>query len=111
MKYLFSVFWKDIRIGLLFSREQHYIFMYDQQGLQRTSEMGFDKLIGFPDTNGIYISRRLFPIFDSRVMSSSRSNISSAQAKINFLIETKGKLVTDNISIRYEEKENVKKRL
>lgn len=73
--------------------------------------MGFDKTIGFPDINRIYISKRFFPIFDCRVMSSNRSNITSEKEKIVFLIKTNGKLVTDNISKFYKEKENVKKRI
>lgn len=111
MDYLFSVFWKSIRIGLLFNHNSNYIFMYDTSGIECTKKMGFDKLIGFPDINRIYISKRLFPIFDCRVISSNRSSITSEKEKIDFLIKTNGKLVTDNISIFYEEKENVKKRV
>lgn len=111
MEYLFSVFWKDIRIGLLFDRNNNFVFMYDQDGIKITQEMGFDKLIGFPDINRIYISKSLFPIFDSRIISAKRGNLNSKKEKIDFLIETQGKLVTDNISIQREEKENVKKRI
>lgn len=111
MEYLFSVFWKEIRIGLLFKYNNNFLFTYDQNGINKTREMGFDKLIGFPDINRIYINKELFPIFDSRIISSKRTKFNNKQEKIQFLIETKGRLVTDNISIDYEEKENVKRRV
>jgi len=110
MEYVFSIFWKEFRIGLLYQYKNNFVFFYDQEGIDVTKKMGFDKLIGFPDLNGIYISRNLFPVFDSRVTSSKRSNYNTSKEKINFLIETRGKLVTDNISIQFEGKEYVKRR-
>lgn len=110
MEYVFSIFWKEFRIGLLYQYKNNFIFFYDQEGINNTKNLGFDKLIGFPDINGIYISRSLFPVFDSRATSSKRNNYSTPKEKINFLIETQGRLVTDNISIQFEGKEYVKRR-
>ena len=111
VEYLFSVFWKDIRIGLLFKYDNNFLFAYDKKGIHKTKKMGFDKLIGFPDINKIYINKELFPIFDSRIISSKRTKFNNKREKIDFLIETKGRLVTDNISIDYEDTENVKRRI
>ena len=110
MEYVFSIFWKEYRIGLLYQFKNKFIFVYDKTGIEITKKLGFDKLIGFPDINDIYISRSLFPVFDSRVISSKRSDCDTIKKKINFLIETEGKLVTDNISIKFEGNEYVKRR-
>lgn len=102
MEYLFSVYWKDYRIGFLFSRNKKYIFLYDKENLYEVSKEGFDRLIGFPDLNNIYISDSMFPIFSSRIKSKERQireNLSGNSDFIDTLINTNGKLVTDNIKI------------
>lgn len=85
--------------------------MYDKCGIELTQKLGFNKLIGFPDINEIYVSKNLFPIFESRVISQKRSSALTLQDKINFLIKTEGRLITDHISIKYEDKEHVKRRI
>lgn len=111
MEYLFSIFWKNIRIGILYYYDNKFRFEYDKDGITITRELGFDKLIGFPDINQIYVSKTLFPIFSSRIISPKRSSLITRQEKIDFLIKTKGKLMTDYISIKYEDKKYVKSRI
>ena len=110
MEYIFSIFWKEYRIGLLYQFKNKFVFLYDKAGIEITKNLGFDKLIGFPNINDVYVSKKLFPVFESRVISSKRSNFNTIKNKINFLIETEGRLVTDNISIKFEGKEYVKNR-
>lgn len=100
MDYLFSVYWKNIEIGSCFLYKNKYLYIYNQDGLSEAKKFGFDKLIGFPDTNKVYINNNLFPIFESRIMSNKRLKLNSIQEKINYLILTEGKLITDNISIK-----------
>ena len=105
MEYLFSVYWKDYRIGFLFSRSKKYIFLYDKVNLYEASKEGFDRLIGFPDLNNIYISTNMFPIFSSRIRSKERlirENIDKKSSLIESLISTEGRLATDNIKILKE---------
>ena len=100
MEYLFSVYWKNIEIGSCFLYKKKYFYFYNQEGLKEANTFGFDKLIGFPDTNKIYINNTLFPIFESRIMCNKRIAFSSIEEKIDYLIKTEGKLITDNISIK-----------
>lgn len=111
MEYLFSVEWKQIIIGRCYYSKDKYIFIYDKDGINETSKLGFNRLIGFPDINQIYVSSNLFSVFQSRVISSKRSNHLTDKEKVNFLINTEGKLITDNISIKDEGKGYVKKRI
>ena len=111
MKYLFSVEWKHITIGRCYYFENKYVFIYDKDGIGKTSKLGFNKLIGFPDINDIYVSNNLFSVFESRVISSKRTKHMTDEEKIEFLINTEGRLITDSISIKKEEKVNVKKRI
>lgn len=100
MEYLFSVYWKNIEIGSCFIYKNKFVYIYNKEGIQETSKYGFDKLIGFPDINKIYVRDTLFPIFESRIMSKKRLTLNSIEDKINYLLLTEGKLVTDNISIK-----------
>lgn len=106
MKYLFSIYWKEYRIGFLFQKEKKYIFSYDLENLSYASYEGFDKLIGFPDINKIYVSDTMFPIFLSRIKTHERlrkeENFDNIDC-VDYLISTKGKLVTDNIEIIEDE--------
>lgn len=110
MEYLFSVLWKNVVVGRCFYKGK-YIFIYDLNGVKECTKFGFDKLIGFPNLDEIYINDNLFPIFESRIISPKRKKLISKEDKINFLINTNGKLITDNITIEKEEIENVKKRI
>lgn len=100
MEYLFSVYWKDIEVGSCFIHKKKFIYVYNQEGIKKTSKLGFDKLIGFPDVNKIYINDTLFPVFESRLISNKRLILESIEDKINYLLLTEGKLVTDNITIK-----------
>ena len=108
MEYLFSILWRGIRIGFCFKARNKYVFLYDKNGLNETSKLGFNKIIGFPDIEEVYISDYLFPVFDTRIISSKRCKELNHNDKINYLIATKGKLATDSITIEKEELENVK---
>lgn len=111
MQYLFSVYWKDFEIGTCFLYRKKYLYFYNENGLKEAKQFGFDKLIGFPNTNKIYINSTLFPIFESRIMANKRIVFNSTEEKIDYLIETEGRLITDSISIKKEEKEYVKHRI
>lgn len=100
MEYLFSVYWKDIEIGYCFKYKKKFVFMYNQNNIAKTRQFGFDKLIGFPNIDKIYINNSLFPIFESRIIAHKRLALKTNEDKIKYLISTKGKLVTDNISIK-----------
>lgn len=110
MNYLFSVFWKNIRIGLVYTHKNNFIYFYDQDGIKESSEFGFNKLIGFPDINKVYINKTLFPVFESRILSSKRSGKMSIEEKINFLLSPEGKLITDHINFKKEELTHVKRK-
>ena len=79
--------------------------------LKEAKDFGFDKLIGFPITDKIYFNNNLFPIFESRIMSNKRTNFNNPQEKIDYLIKTEGKLVTDNISIKKRGLEHGQRRI
>ncbi len=111
MEYLFSVYWKDIEIGSCFLYRKKYLYLYNQDGLKEAKDFGFDKLIGFPITDKIYVNNNLFPIFESRIMSNKRTNFNNPQEKIDYLIKTEGKLVTDNISIKKRGLEHGQRRI
>lgn len=111
MEYLFSVYWKDIEIGSCSLYRKKYLYLYDQVGLKEAKKLGFDKLIGFPITDEIYVNNNLFPIFESRIMSNKRISFNNPQEKIDYLIKTEGKLVTDNISIKKKELEHGQHRI
>lgn len=100
MEYLFSVYWKEIEIGSCFIHKDKFIYIYNHKGIQESSKLGFDKLIGFPNINKIYINNNLFPIFESRLMASKRLELNTTKEKIDYLISTEGRLITDNISIK-----------
>lgn len=100
MDYLFTVYWKNIEIGSCFIYKNKFVYIYNKEGIHETSKYGFDKLIGFPDIDKIYIRDSLFPIFESRIMSNKRIVFNNIQEKIDYLVNTKGKLITDNISIK-----------
>lgn len=108
MEYLFSIFWKNIRIGFCFKAKNKYVFLYDKEGIKETSKFGFNKIIGFPDIEDVYINNQLFPVFETRIISSKRYKLLNKEDKIKYLIHTKGKLTTDNITIDKEDLENVK---
>lgn len=102
MEYLYSVFWKQYRIGYILKKENKFIFTYDKEGLKESSIEGFDFLIGFPNTDEVYINTTLFPIFSYRLKTKERlkrDNILNTN-DLNF---NNCKLVTDNISIIKEE--------
>ncbi len=103
MDYLFSVYWKDIEIGYCFTYQKKFIYIYNKKGIEKTSKLGFDKLIGFPDINEVYVNNSLFPIFESRIIAYKRLALKTNEEKINYLISTEGRLVTDNISIKKRE--------
>lgn len=100
MEYLFSVYWKDIEIGYCYKYKKKYVYTYNKEGIEKTCKLGFDKLIGFPDIDKIYINNTLFPVFESRIIAHKRLLFKTNEDKINYLILTEGKLVTDSISIR-----------
>lgn len=100
MDYIFSVYWKDIEIGYCFRYKRKFIYVYNKLGIKKTSQLGFDKLIGFPDINKIYINDTLFPVFESRIIAHKRLVLKTNEDKINYLLSTEGKLVTDNISLK-----------
>lgn len=100
MDYLFSVYWKDIEIGSCFIYKNKFIYIYNKEGIKKSNNLGFDKLIGFPDINKIYTNDKLFPIFESRLMASKRLTLNTTKEKIDYLVSTEGRLITDNISIK-----------
>jgi len=110
MEYLYSVFWKQYRIGYILKKDNKFIFTYDKEGLKESSVEGFDFLIGFPNVDEIYVNANLFPIFSYRLKTKERlkrDNISN----INDLSFNNGKLITDNISIIKEENYTYVKRI
>lgn len=100
MEYLFSVYWREIEIGNCYIRKNKFVFFYNQDGIKNANKYGFDRLIGFPNINQFYINDTLFPIFEGRIMASKRLTFKNDKEKINYLISTEGRLITDNISIR-----------
>ena len=101
MEYLFSIFWKNYRIGYIFNREKKFVFFYDTDGLKEASIEGFDFLIGFPEINKIYINNTMFPIFSYRIKTKERLKRDNIKYN-NDLTHNSAKLITDNISIIYE---------
>ena len=104
MEYLYSVFWKNYKIGYILSKDNKFIFTYNEEGLENANKEGFDFLIGFPDINKIYINDTMFPIFQYRIKTNERlKRDNEIIDNLNFNNFT---LVTDYISI-IEEKEDI----
>lgn len=102
MEYLYSVFWKQYRVGFILTKDNKFIFTYDKDGLNKASTEGFDFLIGFPNINEIYVNDKLFPIFSYRIKTKERLKRDNIEITDNLNFND-GKLVTDNISIIKEE--------
>lgn len=115
-KRLFDVFWgRDYKylVGHIYRERDKYIFEYDKEGIQKSSQEGCNYLIGFRNINKRYESHKLFPVFSSRIPSPERHDINDILKQygmpeydeIELLAKTQGKLSTDNIEVK-QVKEN-----
>jgi len=103
MEYLYSVFWKNYKIGYILTKDNKFVFSYDKDGLKEANKEGFDFLIGFPDINKVYINDTIFPIFQYRIKTKERLKRDN-EYSLNNLNFNNCVLVTDYISI-IDEKE------
>lgn len=103
MEYLYSVFWRDYKIGYILTKDNKFVFSYDEDGLKQANKEGFDFLIGFPNINKVYINDTMFPIFQYRIKSKERLKRDN-EDNLNDLNSNNSVLVTDYISI-IDEKE------
>lgn len=111
MEYLYSVFWKDFKIGYILTKCNKFIYTYNKDGLKQANKDGFDFLIGFPDINEIYVNDTMFPIFQYRIKTKERlkrDNIDNYNDKLNF---NNSILVTDYITIIDEKEQTNAKRI
>ena len=102
-----QVMWKDYVIGYLMKYDQiGYLFKYNANGLKSANSQGFPYLIGFKDTRKAYASKKLFPVFQSRIPSRQRRDLNEKLQAIgldeydefSYLALTQGRLSTDHIS-------------
>lgn len=59
-------------IGRLTREDAFFRFEYVQGALQAMREVGFEPIISFPEFGEIYLSEKLFPLFQNRIMAPSR---------------------------------------
>lgn len=104
----FKVYWTrydekfNILVGNLLYNETEKLwhFNYDKEGASVASILGFVGFPEFEDYDKVYVSKNLFDTFAHRI--NVESNTSELE-KANYLKETKGFLVTDNILILDQE--------
>ena len=100
---------KSYKIGLLSRNNNYYSFSYGYQ-INEAIKEGFVPFICFDDINKTYNSKKMFPMFSSRLPSKRRKDIRSILDKYGlqeydeFLLLQKsgGKLPIDNLEFKSE---------
>lgn len=86
----------------------HYAFSYTKGALQAQRELGFDALPAFPDLSRTYRSSELFPLFQNRVLDSSRKDfkeyletldLNETSDPIEILAVSGGQRQTDSLEV------------
>ena len=98
----------ELLIGYLMKQEGvGYLFKYDKEGISEARQRGYRYLIGFKDLRKTYVSEHLFPAFLSRIPTKQRRDLQDKLAsfgiekydEFDYLVASKGKLLTDAISV------------
>lgn len=108
MEKLFNVYWKEIAIGEVLKENDEFIFRYINEGVNDANKIGFKYLIGFKNLDKEYRSKKLFPVFTSRIPPHNRHDINKILEKLDIkeydeleiLKKTNGKCYTDDIEVR-----------
>ncbi|EQB90261.1 hypothetical protein J2Z44_000979 [Clostridium punense] len=70
MEHSLNLVWKNengdsFNVGQLSFRSEKYYFQYDQEGVKKAKDSGFEPLPSFPRTNSKYFKEELFTTFRS----------------------------------------------
>ena len=108
----FGVFWNrydrkfQIEIGQLLYNENNWFFMYDQEGIEIATQLGFQPFTEFSEIQKVYTSNKLFTTFEGRISDNltRQTPLKNEEDKIKKIYENNAIIETDNISLEPKEK-------